>query len=147
MPHYTESKILPYTAQQLFDLVADINRYPEFLPWVIAVRIRSHEEDKMIADLIVGFKALRESFTSKVALNPPHSVSVEYIDGPLSHLRNEWHFTEEGEGKTRLDFMVDFSFKSRIFEALAGQFFDRAVQKMTQAFEERANSLYGGSDN
>ncbi|AEI37069.1 MAG: type II toxin-antitoxin system RatA family toxin [Zymomonas mobilis subsp. pomaceae] len=143
MPHYAESKILPYTPEQLFDLVADVKQYPEFLPWIIAVRVRSSNEKSMLADLIVGFKALRESFTSHIILDSPHHLKVDYIEGPLSHLHNEWHFIPDPSGGTRLDFMVDFSFKSRIFEAIAGQFFDRAVQRMATAFEDRANNLYG----
>jgi coenzyme Q-binding protein COQ10 len=129
----------------MYELVADVPRYGEFLPWVSAVRVRSNTDAEMIADLIVGFKGLRETFTSRVAKEPAASITVDYIDGPLRHLRNEWKFADRAEGGCTVDFMVDFAFKSRIFEALAGQVFDRALRKMTDAFETRAQALYGAA--
>ena len=128
----------------MFALVADVARYPEFLPWIIAVRVRSNTETEMVADLIVGFKGLRENFTSRVKKERPHAITVEYLDGPLRHLHNAWTFTEKGEGCS-VDFLVDFAFKSRVFEALAGQVFERAVNKMTDAFITRAEQLYGSA--
>jgi coenzyme Q-binding protein COQ10 len=127
----------------MFDLVADVSRYGEFLPWVSAVRVRSNSETEMLADLIVGFKGLRETFTSRVEKQRASLITVDYVDGPLKHLRNEWRFDDRDEGGCTVNFMVDFAFKSRIFEALAGQVFDRALRKMTDAFEERAAALYG----
>jgi coenzyme Q-binding protein COQ10 len=127
----------------MFDLVADVERYPEFLPWVAAVRIRSDSPGELIADLAVGFRALRESFTSRVRKDRPNAVRVDYVDGPLKRLRNDWVFKPDGSGGTILDFAVDFEFRSRLFEALAGQFFDRAFRKMVSAFEARARELYG----
>lgn len=127
----------------MFDLVADVARYGEFLPWVIAVRIRSDSDTEMLADLIVGFKGLRENFTSKVRKSRPDHITVDYIDGPLRHLHNEWRFSDLPEGGSTVDFMVDFAFKSRVFEALAGQVFERALNKMTDAFVGRAEALYG----
>ena len=129
----------------MFDLVADVGRYNEFLPWVNAVRIRSNSETEMIADLIVGFKGLRENFTSRVVKARPTSLMVDYIDGPLKFLRNEWHFADVPGGGCALDFTVDFAFKSKIFEALAGQVFERALRKMTDAFVARAQALYGST--
>lgn len=126
----------------MFDLVADVGRYPEFLPWVSAVRVRSNSQSEMVADLIVGFKGLRENFTSRVRKTRPLLISVDYIDGPLKFLHNEWRLTDEGGG-SRLDFVVDFAFKSRVFETLAGQVFERALRKMTDAFIARAEQLYG----
>ncbi len=145
MPRHSEQRFLPYTPDQLFDLVADVKRYDEFLPWVTAVRVRSSSETEMVADLIVGFGAFRERFTSRVAKERPSRITVDYVEGPLKFLHNEWRF-EPAEGGTNLGFTVDFAFKNRIFEAVAGQVFDRALRKMTNAFEERANALYGSSN-
>lgn len=130
----------------MFDLVADVGRYGEFIPWVSAVRVRSNGETLMIADLIVGFKGLRENFTSRVNKERPNLIDVDYIDGPLRYLHNEWRFVDRLEGGSTLDFCVDFAFKSKIFEALAGQVFDRALMKMTDAFTARAGALYGSSN-
>lgn len=143
MPRHAESRHLPYPPEQLFALVADVPRYPEFLPWVVAVRVRSDNASEMVADVVVGFKALRETFTSRVAKDHPHSIRVEYVEGPLKHLRNDWRFRPDGAGGTHLDFAVDFAFRSRIFEAIAGQMFDRALRRMIGAFEARAAELYG----
>jgi coenzyme Q-binding protein COQ10 len=134
---------MPYTPEQMFDLVADVQRYQEFLPWVAATRVRSDSETLMIADLVVGFKSLKETFTSRVTKQRPASVTVDYIEGPLKYLNNVWQFEPDGKGGTRIDFCVDFAFRSRIFEALAGQMFDRALRRMIGAFEERAHQLYG----
>jgi coenzyme Q-binding protein COQ10 len=127
----------------MFDLVADVGRYAEFLPWVSAVRIRSNTDTEMTADLIVGFKGLRENFTSRVIKDRPHSITVDYIDGPLRFLHNEWHFRDREGGGSEVEFLVDFAFKSKIFETLAGQVFERALNKMTGAFVDRAEALYG----
>lgn len=143
MPRHAETRRLPYTPEQLFDLVADVPSYQKFLPWVAAVRVRSDSETEMVADLVVGFKALRERFTSRVIKDRPNSIRVDYVDGPLDHLVNEWGFRPDGEGGTLVDFCVDFAFRSRLFEAIAGQMFDRALRKMIGAFEARAAELYG----
>lgn len=145
MPRHSEHRFLPYTPDQLFDLVADVKRYDEFLPWVTAVRVRSSSETEMVADLIVGFGAFRERFTSRVKKARPGHITVDYVEGPLKFLHNEWRF-EPVEGGTNLGFTVDFAFKNRIFEAVAGQVFDRALRKMTSAFEQRAAALYGSSN-
>ena len=142
MPKHSETRHLPYTPEQLFDLVADVARYGEFLPWVSAVRVRSDSETEMVADLMVGFKALREKFTSKVSKQRPVSIHVDYIEGPLKYLRNDWKFAPDGKGGTLVDFSIEFEFKSRIFEMIAGQMFDRALRMMIGAFEERAAKLY-----
>jgi coenzyme Q-binding protein COQ10 len=142
MPTHSETRRLPYTPEQLFDLVADVARYPEFLPWVAAVRVRSNDATAMVADLVVGFKALRETFTSRVKKERPNRIVVDYLDGPLEYLKNDWVFRPDGAGGTLVDFSVAFAFRSRIFEALAGQVFDRALRRMIGAFETRAASLY-----
>lgn len=141
MPRHHEIRHLPYTPEQMFDLVADVAGYGEFLPWVSGVRVRSNNEHEMIADLIVGFKGLRERFTSRVHKARPGHIHVDYLDGPLKHLSNEWRFTPDGHGCT-VDFTVDFSFRNSLFERIAGQVFDRALRKMIGAFEERAATLY-----
>ena len=141
MPGIREQRELPYSAEQMFDLVADVARYREFLPWVIATRIRSNSESEMVADMVVGFKSFRESFTSRVIKQRPREIEVIYVDGPLRDLDNVWRFEPLPNGGCR----VDFAFKSRVFEALAGQYFDRAFRKMVAAFEARAQQLYGSS--
>lgn len=143
MPRHTEQRDLPYTPEQLFDLVADVRSYQEFLPWVAAVRIRSDSATEMIADLVVGFGALKETFTSKVIKERPREIEIDYIEGPLKYLHNNWKFRPDGKGGTIVDFCVDFAFRSRIFEAIAGQVFDRALRRMIGAFEDRAHALYG----
>ncbi|WP_156678733.1 type II toxin-antitoxin system RatA family toxin [Sphingomonas profundi] len=147
MPKTHETRTLPYTQEQLFDLVADVARYREFLPWVQAVRVRSDSETEMVADLVVGFKGIHENFTSRVTKLRPEKIRVEYLEGPLKYLYNDWTFRPDGQsGEGRgciIDFTVDFAFRSRVFEALAGQVFDRALRKMIGAFEQRAAALYG----
>jgi coenzyme Q-binding protein COQ10 len=142
MPRHSEKRILPYTPEQLFELVADVGRYQEFLPWVAATRIRSDNETEMVADLVVGFKALKETFTSRAYKKRPAEIEIDYIEGPLKYLHNSWKFRAVSGG-TEIDFCVDFAFRNRLFEALAGQMFDRALRRMIGAFEERADSLYG----
>lgn len=146
MPKHSETRRLPYTPEQMFDLVADVAAYPEFLPWVSAIRVRSNSETDMIADMIVGFKGLRETFTSRVVKERPGHVHVDYVDGPLKYLSNDWRFRPDGEGGVLIDFEVDFAFKNRMFEMLAGQVFDRALRKMIGAFEARAAELYAPDD-
>jgi len=142
MPKHHETRHLPYTPEQMFDLVADVKRYPEFLPWVSAMRVRKDSETETLADMIVGFKGLRETFTSRVEKSRPERISVEYVDGPLKYLRNDWRFRPE-PGGCAVDFSVDFAFKNRVFEMLAGQVFGTALRRMIGAFETRAAALYG----
>ena len=141
-----ETRRLPYSAEQMFDLVADVKRYKEFLPWVVATRVRSDSETEMVADMVVGFKSIRESFTSRVLKDRPREIEVIYLDGPLSDLDNIWTFKPINENTCEIDFCVDFEFKNRVFQALAGQYFDRAFRKMVVAFEQRAHDLYGSSN-
>ena len=143
MPHHHERRTLPHSAAQMYDLVADVRRYPEFLPWVSAIRIRQDSETEMLADMVVGFKSLRETFSSRVVKTAKNTIVVEYLDGPMKQLHNEWIFEDLPEGGSSVDFTVDFSFRNAIFEALAGQFFETALRKMTGAFIKRADSLYG----
>ena len=143
MPRHSESRHLPYTPEQLFEMVADVGHYDEFLPWVVAVRVRSSSETETLADLVVGFSAFKERFTSRVVKVRPDRIVVDYVEGPLKYLHNEWRFEPAGDGGTNLHFSVDFAFRSRLFEALAGQMFDRALRRMTGAIEQRAATLYG----
>jgi coenzyme Q-binding protein COQ10 len=145
MPGIRETRRLPYSAEQMFDLVADVARYPEFLPWVVATRVRSDDGAEMLADMLVGFKALREKFTSRVLKHRPDRLEVIYIDGPMRDLDNVWHFRPLPGGGCEIDFCVEFSFKNKMFEMLAGQYFDRAFRKLVGAFETRAHELYGSS--
>ena len=145
MPRHSETKHLRYMPEQLFELVADVARYDEFLPWVVAVRVRSSSEVETVADLVVGFNAFKERFTSRVMKERPSRICVDYIEGPLKYLHNEWTFDRAADGGTDIGFSVDFAFKSRLFETLAGSMFDRALRRMTTAFEQRAAALYGSS--
>ena len=143
MPRHTETRNICYSPEQMFDLVADVKRYQEFLPWVAATRIRSDSPTLMVADLVVGFRSLKETFTSRVKKQRPRSIVIDYVEGPLKFLHNSWEFRPDGKGGTEINFCVDFAFKSRIFETLAGQMFDRALRRMIGAFEARAHELYG----
>ncbi len=145
MPGISETRQLPFSAEQMFDLVADVARYPEFLPWVVGTRVRSDSDTEMLADMLVGFNAMREKFTSRVAKRRPAEISVQYIDGPLRDLDNTWKFRPTDQG-CEIDFAVSFTFRNAMFEALAGQYFDRAFRKMVSAFEQRAHQLYGSNN-
>lgn len=146
MPGIHEVYALPYSAEQMFDLVADVGRYQEFLPWVVATRVKSDSETDMVADMLVGFKQLREKFTSRVVKQRPNRIEVHYLDGPMKDLDNRWLFRQLPDGGCEVDFCVDFTFRNSVFEALAGQYFDRAFRKMVAAFETRAHELYGNSN-
>ncbi|WP_448585720.1 type II toxin-antitoxin system RatA family toxin [Thermaurantiacus sp.] len=143
MPEHRETRTLPWTPEELFDLVADVGAYPQFLPWVVATRVRERSETLLVADMSVGFRAIRETFTSRVTLNRPRHIHVDYVSGPLQHLHNDWRFEAVGDAATRIDFSVDFAFRSRIFERIAGAVFHEAFRRMVAAFEARAVKLYG----
>jgi coenzyme Q-binding protein COQ10 len=143
MPTHAEKRLLPYTTQQLFDLVAEVERYPEFLPWCLAARIRSRKDNEIVADLMIGFRMVRERFTSRVVLDPPHRINVSYSEGPFKYLTNHWIFTPQPEGGTLIDFYVDFEFRSRLLQKIIEVLFNEAVRRMVGAFETRARQLYG----
>jgi coenzyme Q-binding protein COQ10 len=148
MPRIAETRHLKWSPEQMFDLVADVKRYAEFLPWVVATRIRSDNGHEMIADMMVGFNALREKFTSRVTKDRPNeadvgAIMVDYLDGPMKTLSNSWHFAPDEGGGCRIDFVCEFTFRNALFEKLAGQYLDRAFRKMVTAFETRAARLYG----
>ena len=147
MPTHAEKRILPYTPEQLFELVADVENYPEFLPWCIAVRVRRREttadgEDFLVADMAIGFKVFRERFTSRVKCTRPDRIDVAYADGPFRYLNNHWVFKPAANGACEVDFFVDFEFRSAILQKAIGLVFNEAVQKMVDAFEHRAKALY-----
>lgn len=143
MPGIHEVRELPYSAEQMFDLVADVGRYGEFLPWIVATRVKSDSDDEMVADMLVGFKAMREKFTSRVTKRRPLEITVQYVDGPLKDLENAWKFRDLGSDRCEVDFHVKFEFRNILFQKLAGQYFDKAFRKMMTAFEDRAAELYG----
>jgi len=146
MPTHSEKRAMPYKAEQMFDLVADIAKYPEFLPWCTGARIRSEreiEDGKVVeADLIISFKLFRERFTSRVTMHPSDNrIEVEYLDGPFKYLVNYWHFIPSETGCIA-DFHVDFEFKSKVLQALIGVVFGEAMRRIVKAFEDRAKVLY-----
>lgn len=148
MPKHRETRRLPWSAAEMFDLVADIGRYPEFLPWVQGMRVgpvqaQADGSSVVVADMIVGFRMIREKFTSRVTLRRPLSVHVDYLDGPMKHLFNDWTFRDAGGGGCEIDFAVDFEFRNKAFETLAGMVFTQAFEKMVSAFVARAEALYG----
>ena len=143
MPQHHETRRLPYTPEQLYDLVADIESYPEFLPWCLAARVRSREETRLRADLVIGFKVFRERFTSEISLAPKQRIEVVHGEGPFKHLRNEWRFLPDGEHATTVEFFVDFEFRSKLLQRAITALFGEAVRRMVAAFEARARALYG----
>lgn len=144
MPTHQETRRLPYTPEQVFAVVADVERYPEFLPWCLAARVRRREEAWVRAELMIGFKLFRERFTSDIRLEPHQAIEVVHGQGPFRHLRNHWRFVPDGLGGTEVDFFVDFEFRSRVLQAAIQALFSEAVRRMAGAFEARAAALYGG---
>lgn len=142
MPTHAERQIVPYRPDQLFDLVADVGKYPQFLPWCVGSRVRTRSERELVADLTIGFGPFRESFTSRVALDRPQLVKVRYENGPFRYLNNQWNFAVADEG-TEVHFYVDFEFRSRILQAAIGVVFNEAVRRMVNAFGKRARDVYG----
>lgn len=152
MPQFQMRRFVPYTARQMYDLVADVERYPEFLPLCEGLTIRSRrptaDGDEIIATMRVGYKAIQESFTSRVTLVPGRPfVKAEYIDGPFSRLENRWSFTDrpasDPVGGCDVEFFITYEFKSMMLGLLMGSLFDTAFRKFTAAFEDRARAIYG----
>ena len=142
MPVHQETRLLPYTPAQVFAVVADVERYPEFLPWCVACRVKKRESaTSFTADLAVGFKMVREQFTSRVTLDPHKAITVEYLTGPFEHLRNTWGF-KAVPGGTEVSFFLSFEFRSKLLQAVIGALFEDAVHRMVGAFEARAAKLY-----
>ena len=146
MPIHEEKRVLPYTADQLYRLVVDIERYPEFLPWCLGARIKKRQEDLIVADLVIGFKMFRERFTSRVVPNAAdRRIDVTYAEGPFKFLEKHWIFEEHPEG-CLIDFYVDFEFRSKLLQKVIEGLFHEAVRRMVAAFEVRARELYGVPD-
>ena len=150
MPTHAEKRKMPYSASEMYALIADIEAYREFLPWCQAARIRKRTPlpngsgEVIEADLVIAFKVFREKFGSRVSLRPNDSqIDVEYLDGPFRYLNNHWHFRPEPDGGCTVDFFVDFEFRSRTLQALIGLVFNEAMQRIVRAFERRAEALYG----
>lgn len=148
MPTHSETRHLPYTAQQMYDLVADVAAYPQFLPWTAAARIRSRQErgshEIMLADLVISFKVFRERFGSRVTLWPEEGrIDTEYLDGPFRHMISKWQFADADGGGVDVSFFVDFEFRNKLLQGAAGMFFYEAMQRVVRAFERRAAELYG----
>lgn len=134
---------LPYTPEQLFDLVADIEKYPEFLPWCLDAHILSREENSLLADLTLGYSFFRETFQSKVHLTPKIRIDVEYVRGPFHFLNNHWVFKENLNGGTDIEFFIDFQFHNHLFQGMIQKVFESAFDQMLGAFEKRAEKIYG----
>lgn len=143
MPTHAEKKTLPYSPEQMFDLVLDIERYPEFLPWCLSCDVIKEDEQDKFANLIIGYKVFREWIKCRVTFQRSHSIRVEYINGPLKYLSNTWNFTDAPNDGCIVDFYVDFEFKNPFFQKLMGVFFNELVKRMVKAFEDRAVQLYG----
>ncbi len=148
MPTHQETKIVPYTAAQMYNLVADVADYPKFLPWTAAARIRSRhggpEGEVLDADLVISFKVFRERFGSRATLWPAQRrIETEYIDGPFRHMKSAWAFRDRAEGGCEVDFFVDFEFRNAILQGIIGVVFNDAMQRVVRAFERRAKELYG----
>ena len=147
MPTHSEKRHLPYQVQQMYDLVADVARYPEFLPWCAAARVRRTfargGATVMEADLVISFKVFRERFGSRVTLWPHEArIETEYLDGPFKYLKSEWRFTAS-DGGCEVSFFVDFEFRNAILQKVIGLVFNEAMQRIVRAFEDRAAQLYG----
>ncbi len=150
LPAHKERRLVAHPPQKLFELVSDIESYPQFLPWVTGVRVRSRgtagDNQVIIADVLISYKMFRETFRSSVTLNPEHrTIDVEYVNGPFKHLDNHWRFEPTAEG-TEVDFAVDFEFRSRMMERMITGMFDKAVHKIVTAFFDRADELYGDTE-
>ena len=150
MPTHAEKRHVPYSADEMFALIADVGRYPEFLPWCAAARVRrttplpDRSGEVMEADLVVSFKVYRETFGSRVTLRPmERTIDVEYLEGPFRHMQNHWRFIPEPGNACTIDFFVDFEFRSAILQKLIGLFFHEAMLRIVRAFEKRAEALYG----
>lgn len=148
MPTHSEKREMPYSAEQMYALIADVPSYPEFLPWCSAARVRSRratpEGEVMDADLVISFKLFRERFGSRVDLRPTQGeIDVSYLDGPFKYLVNNWKFIPLDDGRCEVDFFVDFEFRSPTLQMIIGVVFGEAMRMIVRAFERRAAALYG----
>lgn len=142
MHRHSEKRHVPHTPLQMFQLVSDIEKYSEFLPWCVSTRIRSRDGDELLADMVIGYKMFRESFTSRVTLMEPKRIDVAYSQGPFKYLQNYWIFQPDSKGACIIDFYVEFEFRSKLMEKMIGLVFSEAVKKMVYSFEKRASLIY-----
>ena len=141
MIEHRETRLVPYPAELMYAVVSDVEKYPQFLPWVLALRVLSRRENGMTAEMAVGYGALRERYTSDVTLTPAiRRIDVTQIKGPFKTLENHWQFTPQGEG-CEVAFSILFEFKSRLLHSVAGAKFEKVMLKMADAFEARAAAL------
>ena len=139
---HIEKRILNHTSQNLFNLVSDVNKYPEFLPWCLGARVKNFLNNEFDADLIIGFKIYKEIYSSQILLDPNnYKITVNYKDGPFEYLYNYWIFKDNSDG-CEVEFMVEFKFKSIFLQTVMESLFSEAVKRMVRAFEKRANNLY-----
>ena len=138
MPRFAERKVLPYAQGDLFDLVADIDSYPQFLPWCLDARVTRRDGNVVYADLVIGWKMIRERFSSRVTLTHSTEIKADYLDGPMRYLVHHWRFEPQPNGHTLVDILVDFEFKSKSLQLVMGTFFNEAARRMVSAFEARA---------
>ena len=148
MPAFDTTRRVQHTAAQMFNLVSDVEAYPQFLPLCTSLRVLRRtvegETETFVAEMQVGYKAIRETFKTRVTCEKPtQRILVEYIDGPFRYLRNRWVFRDESAGGSHVDFHIDYEFKSRILGMLMGSMFDQAFRRFADAFERRADAIYG----
>lgn len=143
MPKHQETRLLPFTAQQMFDLVIDVECYPEFLPWCQSCQIVSQEGDFLIADLGIGYKGMSQTFRSQVNFISPSEIKVDYLEGRLKYLKNIWHFEDLQPNQCKIDFFIDFSFGRGLLQFAIEAIFEKALSQMIHSFEQRANKIYG----
>lgn len=143
MPQHSEIRILPYAPAQIFALVRDVRAYPQFLPWCQGARVYHEQGDVFTADVLIGYKMIREKYTSRVHCTPSSRIAVEYLNGPFQHLRNTWDFMPLDCGHCEVRFFIDFEFRSALLRRVASALFHEVVRRMVSAFEARAHALYG----
>lgn len=148
MPHFEKNHPVNHSASNMFELVSDVERYPDFLPLCEGLNIRSRREkggrELLVADMSVGYKAIRETFTSQVLLHKQAlAIDVQYLDGPFKYLDNKWRFIPTGDNSSNVEFFIDYEFKSKMLGMVMGSMFETAFQRFTRAFEERADLVYG----
>ena len=141
MPRHAERRTLPYPLETIYAIVADVKRYPEFLPWVLEADIIKETEHGFLADLTVGYKLFQDTYRSEVILTPGERIEISYVKGPFKHLQNYWNFKPASSNSVDVDFFIDFEFQSSLFQSMIQSVFTDAVKKMITAFEERAKTL------
>lgn len=142
MPTHAEKRKINHSSQKMFNLVSDVEKYPEFLPWCVGIRLKERTNENLKADMIIGYKMFRETFSCKVELNSPNRIDVIYEKGPFKYLNNHWIFEDKSDGTCIVDFFVDFEFKSSLLQKVIAVMFNEAVKIMVDAFEKRADAIY-----